>query len=300
MRSRKLYVWTVVSMAAVVLGAFFLFCREDILERYYAWQLERAEGDDRWIVAEKLRSLDSPVAEEWYIERLSLEPEWERREEAARMLGEMGSVKAVLPLLKLTSPEVEGKRQQMAAVAGKCYFQWVTIDDLAPADDAEAVAKQRGRLADAEIRKRVAALASGRLTVDELAPADDTEPTDLQGLLRDVIRDRTGGAQFWKNKRIGLLDGGQLFLWAPLAVHDYKQRLLELLRFTRTVFESLGSDALPELERISKSTQEDATTRKRARIELRALLYDSERRRRGKVRQPGIPVPIAGPVQSGK
>ena len=104
MRSRKLYVWTVVSMAAVVLGAFFLFCREDILERYYAWQLERAEGDDRWIVAEKLRSLDSPIAEEWYIERSSLEPEWERREEAARMLGEMGSFKAFLPLLKLKSP----------------------------------------------------------------------------------------------------------------------------------------------------------------------------------------------------
>ena len=160
------------------------------------------------------------------------------------------------------------------------------------------MAKQQGRLREAEIRERVAALASGRLTVDELAPADDTEPTDLQGLLRDVIRDRTGGAQFWKNKRIGLLDGGQLFLWAPLAVHDYKQRLLELLRFTRTIFESLGPDALPELERISKSTQEDATTRKRARIELRALLYDSESR--GKVRQPGTPVPIVRPVQSGK
>ena len=88
----------VLAVAAVAVVVFLN--RRGLVERYWTWQVESEDEEERWAAAEKLQAMRSPRAEDWYIARLTEEPTWERREQAARTLGEMKSVRVVRALLE--------------------------------------------------------------------------------------------------------------------------------------------------------------------------------------------------------
>ncbi len=125
---RKRIVYTTVVVSLALLGTTAVVNRGGLLERYYVWQLESEDEDVRWQAAEKLHALGSPMAEDWYIARLSEEPEWEGRVRAAEALGEMRSVKAVRPILEMEHPQAQriwsGPLQRSFAIHN--------IDDLLP------------------------------------------------------------------------------------------------------------------------------------------------------------------------
>jgi len=120
----------------VLLGVGCIFVvgfvnRRGLLERYWSSRLESEDEEERWEAAARLRAMGSARAEEWYIARLTEEPRWEKREQAARALGEMRSVRAVRALLELDG-RVAARDGTKTGASPRTLLRGYGVHDLAP------------------------------------------------------------------------------------------------------------------------------------------------------------------------
>lgn len=131
--------------------------------------LESEDEEVRWQAAEKLRALESSKAEDWYIARLSEEPEWKGRVRAAEALGAMRSVKAVRPLLKLENPS-ESNVMRVTVFGGAPRSGDPVVESVSVSGDAlkrigakalpELEKVERDRTAPPELRAKAAVRAA--------------------------------------------------------------------------------------------------------------------------------------------
>ena len=87
--------YLIISLGLVVLVVAVYAFRGPILEQWYLWKLDSAQGQERWAAAKQLQILGSEAAEDWYISRLE-----EDQNRAAGELSDLGSIKAIAALIE--------------------------------------------------------------------------------------------------------------------------------------------------------------------------------------------------------
>ena len=100
----KLVTVSVVALGTAILFTAVVGLKDAIFTKWYAFQLTSNEEASRWNAALELEKLAPPIAEEWYLEELSVRS-GQGREQAAQRLATMASTKAIPLLITILGEE---------------------------------------------------------------------------------------------------------------------------------------------------------------------------------------------------